>query len=247
MKTKALWAIGILLIAGLAVSRHILTIYFGLNILAAVVALVLHEVSHGIVALYYGDHTAADRGRLSLNPKAHIDPFGTVILPALLLLLHLSPLGYAKPVPIDPSRMRNRRRATLVVAVAGPLTNLVLSLVAGIVLRLYIYSTSYSSTGPLLSGGNSPSALLGYFWIYFGVINAVLFVFNILPIPPLDGSAILRRILGEGRYALVVGNMKFFLPILLILVFIFPALLAHLFSPVINTWLSIFVPTSAII
>ncbi len=247
MRTKALWAIAIAIIAGLAISRHVLTIYFAINIAAAIIALVLHEISHGVVALYYGDRTAAERGRLSLNPLVHIDPFGTVMLPALLLLLHLSPIGYAKPVPIDPSRMRNPRHATLVVALAGPATNLILSVIAGVILRVYLFSNAYSASAPLLSSGTSLTALMGYFWIYFGVVNAVLFIFNILPIPPLDGSAILRRVVGEGRFAQLAGNMKFFLPLLLVALFIFPTLLAHLFSPVINLWLTVFVPTTAII
>ena len=247
MKSRLLWAAGIAIIAALAISRHVLTIFFAIQITAAIIALVLHELSHGLVALYYGDRTAQERGRLTLNPVAHIDPFGTLILPSLLLLLHLSPIGFAKPVPIDPSRMRNPRHATLIVSIAGPLTNLVLSILAGVSLRIYLFSNSYTSSGILLSGNYSPGLLFGYFLIYFGIVNAVLFIFNILPIPPLDGSAILRRYIGDGRFSAFASKLKFLLPLLLVGLFIFPTLLSHLFSPVIRLWVDAFLPTSAII
>ncbi len=246
MNRKVLWIAAVIVVVYLAIARQILTIAFGLEILAAIIALVLHEISHGLVALYYGDHTAARRGRLKLNPLAHIDPFGTLLLPAMLLLMHLSPIGYAKPVPIDPSHMRNPRKATLVVALAGPITNLILAIVAGIALRIFVYANSYSGTMPLLNSMNNSSTIVGYFWIYFGIINAIYFVFNILPIPPLDGSAILRRVVGEAMYYKIASNMKIFIPILLILVFIFPTLLSHLFDPIIRLWVHIFIPASAI-
>lgn len=247
MNRKVLWVIGIVLIVYLAVSRQVITVAFGLEILAAIIALVLHEISHGLVALYYGDHTAARSGRLRLNPLAHIDPFGTLILPSLLLLLHLSPIGYAKPVPVDPSKMRNPKRATWVVAMAGPVTNLLLSIIAGIALRIFVYSNSYSGITPLLSGLNNSSTIFGYFWIYFGIINAIYFIFNILPIPPLDGSALLKRIIGDRRFFALSHNMKVLLPILLLLIFIFPTLLSHLFDPIIRLWVHIFLPAAAIV
>ncbi len=242
MRTRILWAVGIALVVYLAVTRQVLTVYTGIDILAAIVAIVLHEVAHGLAALYYGDRTAASRGRLSLNPLAHIDPFGTIILPGLLLLLHLVPIGYAKPVPIDPSRMRNRRRAELVVSLAGPATNLALSIVSGLVLRLLLFSSLTGAQSPVYGSVSTPASLFDLFWIYLGVINAILCIFNLIPIPPLDGSAILRRIIGERRFFNVAANMRFILPIVLIAIFVFPGILGHILNPVINLWLSVFLP-----
>lgn len=103
-----------------------------------VVAIILHEVMHGVVARMLGDDTAARAGRLTLNPLAHIDPFGTIILPGLLLFAHAPVFGYAKPVPVDFSRLRPRRAGMIAVAAAGPLTNLTLAAVSAFIFRLLI-------------------------------------------------------------------------------------------------------------
>src|SRR5271154_5428607 len=106
-------------------------IYFG----AAVVAIILHEISHGVVALWFGDDTARRAGRLTLNPIPHIDPFGSIILPALGALAGIPVVGWAKPVPVDPSRLRNARRDMLFVSLAGPVTNLLLMVAAALAAR----------------------------------------------------------------------------------------------------------------
>lgn len=247
MRTKAFWIIGLTILVVLAVSKHVFTIYTLVDVVAAVLAIVLHEVSHGWAALYYGDRTAAENGRLSLNPIKHIDPFGTLILPGLLLLLHLTPIGYAKPVPINPARMRNRRRAELVVAMAGPFTNLALSVVAGAVFRLFLFSNSYANNGPLLTGGTSFTSLVGLFLVYFGLVNVMLFIFNMLPVPPLDGSAWLRRLVGERRWFAIEHSMRIVIPLLLFVVFFFPGVLSAIISPILNLWISVFVPATAVI
>src|SRR3954470_15965801 len=102
---------------------------------ALVVAIILHEISHGIVALWFGDDTAKRAGRLTLNPIPHIDPFGSLILPALGALAHIPVIGWAKPVPVNPNRLRGRRDM-LLVSLAGPATNLSLMLVAAVVARM---------------------------------------------------------------------------------------------------------------
>ena len=127
------------------------------------------------------------------------------------------------------------------------MTNLLLSIIAGIALRIFVYSNSYPGITPLLSGLNNSSTIFGYFWIYFGIINAIYFIFNILPIPPLDGSALLERIIGDQRFFALSHNMKVLLPILLLLIFIFPTLLSHLFDPIIRLWVHIFLPAAAIV
>lgn len=150
------------------------------SILILVISIILHEVAHGYMANYLGDPTAKLQGRLTLNPVSHIDPVGSVILPALLALAH-SPLliGYAKPVPYNPYNLRGKYGETWV-AVAGPATNLFLALLFGLLIRL--------------GGVAMTPDLLGAFTIIV-YINLLLALFNLLPIPPLDGSKVLAGIL----------------------------------------------------
>jgi Zn-dependent protease len=144
-------------------------------------SVILHEVAHGYTALRLGDPTARDAGRLSLNPIKHVDPFGTVILP---LLLHLaqSPIliGWAKPVPVNPLLLREPRKAMMLVAASGPLTNITLAVLFALGLR-YLPA----STVPLFVD------LL----VFACYINIILALFNLLPVPPLDGSKLLAGLL----------------------------------------------------
>ena len=155
------------------------------------IAVILHEIAHGIAAGWLGDPTARSRGRITLNPLRHIDPFMTIILP-LLLVLSGSPIifGGAKPVPINPGYFRNPRRGMLWTAAAGPATNLILAVVSYLGLRLYTVLLE-----PLPLHGSAAWLLflitLPYVWFTYGVvINVVLAVFNLIPIPPLDGGRI---------------------------------------------------------
>ena len=148
---------------------------------ALVIAVILHEISHGVVALWFGDDTAKRAGRLTLNPLPHIDPFGSIILPALGALAGIPVLAFAKPVPVNPSRLRNPRRDMLTVSLAGPATNLLLMIIGAVVTR-WLYR------------GNYNPALVDFAFA-FATVNLFLGLFNLLPIPPLDGSAILERLL----------------------------------------------------
>lgn len=239
--------VGVALIGAIAISKGILTLYTGINILAALIALVLHEVSHGVVALYFGDPTAHRAGRLSLSPKAHIDPFGTVILPLLLLLLGFPPFGYAKPVPINLANTRHRKRAELLVALAGPFTNLILAIGAGFALKVLLFSNKYQGYTSLTSSGFTATSFIAYFLLFFGVVNVIYFVLNMIPLPPLDGSAILRRVVGPDRYQRIAANMKYGIPILLFVVFLFPGVFGIIFTPFEHLWLSVFVPNGIVL
>lgn len=147
-----------------------------------VVAVVLHEVSHGVVALAYGDDTAKRAGRLTLNPIPHIDPLGSLILPAMAALAGLPPFGWAKPVPVDPAKLRDPRRQMLLVGLAGPFTNFVLMILAATAARMVV---DPGSGVPLYSR----------ILVDFALVNLVLGLFNLLPIPPLDGSSLIERLL----------------------------------------------------
>ena len=148
-------------------------------ILPLLFAITFHEAAHGFVAHRLGDNTAWELGRVSFNPLRHIDPFGTVLLPAMLLLSH-SPFlfGYAKPVPVNFRALRNPRIGMVLVALAGPATNIALALVAAAAFHLLAYAPANAAQW---IAENLKNAL---------VINVVLAIFNMLPIPPLDGGRV---------------------------------------------------------
>jgi Zn-dependent protease len=153
-------------------------------ILPVIFAITLHEVAHGLVAKWLGDNTAARLGRLSLNPLHHIDLVGTIIVPGVLLLLGGFLFGWAKPVPVDFDRLRNPKRDMVLVAIAGPLANLLMAIAWALTLRI---------AGSLeLDYIQKPLELMSVAGI---VINAVLMVLNLLPLPPLDGGRIVAGLL----------------------------------------------------
>jgi Zn-dependent protease len=153
--------------------------------IALVPSVILHEVSHGWVANFFGDPTAKDAKRLSLNPMRHIDPFGTILMPALLIALHFPPFGYARPVPVNTSRLRKPRQQSLYVSLAGPLVNVILS---GVGLLLCDQGVSNVAGNVLVTNDTIFNVGLA-----LGIANLLLAAFNLLPIPPLDGSAVIER------------------------------------------------------
>ena len=175
--------------------------YMGLPLLFA---MVLHEYAHGWVAYRCGDPTAKLQGRLTMNPLAHIDPFGTVILPLLCLVMPGGfILGWAKPVPIDPRRMRQPRRDMALVAAAGPAMNLALAIGSALLFALLSsidptigsYSSKSEETPPLDTWHTMFLLPIAVMAVYSVLINVLLMLFNLLPIPPLDGGRILTSLL----------------------------------------------------
>jgi Zn-dependent protease len=176
-----------------------------------VVAIVLHEISHGWVANAFGDPTARDLGRLSPNPIRHVDPVGTVALPLILAVTGAPVFGWAKPVPVVAARMRNPRLHMMLVALAGPGMNLLLALVAVAALALVIPGVVSGARGAEFVFANIKNFL---------VINIFLAVFNMLPMPPFDGGHVVEGLLPRplaARYA-KLGKYGFLLLILLLVV-----------------------------
>ncbi|OFA02892.1 site-2 protease family protein [Duganella sp. HH101] len=147
-------------------------------------AISLHEAAHGYVARYFGDPTAANEGRLSLNPLRHIDPFGTIILPLILSLLHLPALGYAKPVPVDFGRLRNPKKQMALVAAAGPAANFAMGLG-----WMALWVVMIQALGMPPDDFFVKMAEAGY------AVNSAMCIFNLIPLPPLDGGRIVTGIL----------------------------------------------------
>ena len=160
-------------------------------------AITLHEVAHGRVALRFGDRTAEAAGRLSLNPVRHIDPIGTVLVPMLLLWLGGFLFGWAKPVPVDPSRLRRPRQDMVWVAAAGPASNLLMALGWAVVL-----SYSQHRAGGVVAEWLQTMASIGV------SINLLLAVFNMLPIPPLDGGRVLANLLPPGPLSRAMARIE---------------------------------------
>ncbi len=174
----------------------------GLQLVALLIAALLHEVAHGYVAFRLGDPTAKARGRLSLNPIRHIDPVGTVVLPAVLAFVGAPVFGFAKPVPVQPGYFRNPYQGMMRVAVAGPLTNFLLAAGAYACLWLVNLVAPETVLGTLraLETGAGAVNYLAFFLFVFFIINMILGIFNLIPLPPLDGSRVLAYLLPEpGR------------------------------------------------
>lgn len=161
---------------------------FAIWALPVLFAITLHEVAHGRVARVLGDDTAARMGRLSLNPLKHVDPVGTILVPALLLALGGFIFGWAKPVPVLMHRLGHPRRDMAIVAAAGPLSNLAMAFLWGLLLKLAL----------TMGGGEGLWLGLRYMATAGIVINLVLMVLNLLPLPPLDGGRVLNGVLPEA-------------------------------------------------
>ena len=191
-------------------------------IVILIMSVVIHEVSHGFMAEYFGDKTARYAGRLTLNPLKHLDLFGSIILPVVLIISH-SPFlfGWAKPVPYNPNNLSNRRWGTMAVACAGGLANFSIAVIFGIIIRLtflmqYALPESfYFITSTIV------------------IVNLALGVFNLVPIPPLDGSKILFSFLPESAFNFILAYEQQSLILLLIFIVFFSdylyPILAYLF------------------
>lgn len=188
--------------------------------LALVAGIVVHESAHALMAYALGDRTARSRGRISLNPLKHVDPFGTVLLPLIMILAGGPVFAFAKPVPVYVNNLRHPRRDEVLVALAGPLSNIALSLVATTALRgvfqdpALIYSDMGAGLDILIS---LLAALLS--------VNLSLAFFNLIPLPPLDGSSILRPFLRGRALRTYYEVQRYSMPILIVVLYVLPSFL----------------------
>lgn len=202
--------------------------FYVISIAVLLFSVSLHEAAHGWMAEKFGDPTARYQGRITLNPIKHIDPIGSVILPVILVVVH-SPFvfGWAKPVLVDPYALRNRRKAWLYIAAAGPLSNLLLATISVILFKVF-FPPQY-----LLLNGQALHSSLPFIILLTAIqLNVILAVFNLMPIPPLDGSKILESQL-RGQALRTFEKIQPYGPIIFLLV-----IMTHLFDyiarPVIN-------------
>ena len=229
-------------VAVLALRHHVLNEQTLIFLVVFVPAVMLHEVSHGVVALWCGDDTAKRAGRLTLNPVKHIDPFGSIVVPVVLALTGAPVFGWAKPVPVAINRVRHPRNDSVLVSFAGPATNIILAAIAGLglheLLHVWIPPESCNALvcfyAPL-----SQWALIEQILFYFGIVNVVLAAFNLLPIPPLDGSALVERLLPVSALPSYYRMRMGFMVVVLLVVFLDQNLLQRILGDVENWYFSL--------
>jgi Zn-dependent protease len=203
-------------------------------------AITIHEASHGWSALRMGDPTAYAAGRVTLNPIAHIDPLGTVILPVILVILGAPAFGWAKPVPVNPYNLRHPRRDNLWIALAGPAANMTAAAAALVSLRILRVLrpgvTEFLQSFVLLRQpfprGFFPLEGLALILFYGVLINTYLAVFNLIPVPPLDGSGILSGLLSDSAAAAYDRIRPYGFVIVMLLVY--AGLLSIIIRPILN-------------
>lgn len=206
-------------------------------IIPMIIAIVFHEIAHGWVARALGDPTAARLGRLSLNPIKHVDLFGTIILPGMLKLAGLPVFGWAKPVPVIKERLRNPRRDMMIVAAAGPGSNLVQAAIGAVLLGLLMQFARG------MEDASFTMQFLAQNLLNYILINVFLAIFNLLPIPPFDGGHIIEGLLPRELAERFAGLHKQALLIMIVLLVVLPMIspslnvLSWLVGPPVN-WLT---------
>ena len=206
---QTLWILAAVLVFVVLVVHHNISKTEIIIFCVLVPSIILHEISHGFVANAFGDDTAKRAGRLSLNPVVHVDPVGTLIVPALLSLGSIGFFGWAKPVPVNTGRLRSPRNQGVVVSLAGPAVNAALAAIFGLVF------VHFSRAAVLSSGNFSTGAEIIF---YASLVNVGLCAFNLIPVPPLDGSVLFERLLPTRYWPTYLKYRQYTMPILLGLV-----------------------------
>jgi Zn-dependent protease len=191
-------------------------------IVPLIIAIVFHEVAHGWVARALGDPTAEEQNRLSLNPLRHVDPIGTIVLPGFLALIKGPIIGWAKPVPVNKYRLRNPRYGMMAVAAAGPATNFVLAAIGAVLLGLLIRPDGDMREATSLAGFMAANL------VNFLQVNVFLALFNLLPIPPFDGSHIVEGLLPRSAARSYARLRPFGLGLMIMLLIVLPWMIPSL-------------------
>jgi Zn-dependent protease len=229
---RTLWSLAIAVFVVALIVHHNITEQEIIIFCVLVPSIILHEIAHGVVANAFGDDTAKRAGRLTLNPISHVDPVGTLIVPALLSLGSVGFFGWAKPVPVNVSRLRSPRNQGVLVSLAGPAVNAALAAIFGL---LFVH---FERAGVLSSGNFSTGAQIVF---YASLVNVGLCAFNLIPVPPLDGSVLFERLLPSRYWPTYLRYRQYTMPILLGLVllnfFLYPhGPLTWLFDRLYNWW-----------
>lgn len=207
--------------------NSIFTLDFIIQIAVLLFAVSVHESAHGWMAEKFGDPTAREQGRITLNPIAHIDPIGSILFPVILALSGAPVFGWAKPVLVNPYNLRDYRRASIFIAAAGPASNLITAFGGGVIFLIL----KKISPGLLVSAaGWAPVGLLLFFLV---IVNVILAVFNLIPVPPLDGGGILEGFL-KGEALHYYHKIKPYGFIILIVI-IFTGLFRFIANPILST------------
>jgi Zn-dependent protease len=209
---RTLWIGAMAIFVVALVVHHNITTQEIIIFCVVIPSIVLHEISHGVVANWFGDDTAKRAGRLTLNPVPHIDPFGTLIVPALLSLSSVGIIGWAKPVPVDTARLRSPRNQGVLVSLAGPATNSILAAVFGLIF------VGFVRDGVPFNSSLDQWSLVAQVIFYASLINVGLCAFNLIPVPPLDGSVLLERMLPARWWPTYLRYRQYTMPTLLVLV-----------------------------
>jgi Zn-dependent protease len=230
---RTLWVLAGALVLVALVAHHNITEQEIIIFCVIVPSIILHEVSHGYVAKAFGDDTAARAGRLTLNPVVHVDPVGTLIVPALLSLSSVGFFGWAKPVPVNVGRLRSPRNQGVVVSLAGPATNAALAAVLGVV---FVHVLRNNVAGSITQWSTVAQVVF-----YASLVNVGLCAFNLIPVPPLDGSVLFERLLPTRWWPTYLRYRQYTMPALLVLVMLNFWLYPHgpitwLFNHLYNWW-----------
>ena len=202
--------------------------YIVLVLVIVICSVILHELAHGVVAYWLGDRTAKDAGRLTLNPLKHIDPYMSILVPVVLYLLKAPVFGGAKPVPVNYRNLKWHEWGMALVALAGPFTNFLLALIFFLI--GYFSGLLYGSSGELLE----------FIFSEFIYINLGFMLFNLIPIPPLDGSRVLYAISPDGFRRILASIERYGLIIVYLLIFLFGEVFSHIMVNGMNGILSFF-------
>ena len=207
-------------------------------------SVVVHEVSHGLMAFYLGDSTAKYAGRLTLNPMKHLDLWGSFVVPFLMIISFGFGFGWAKPVPYNPYNLKDQRKGPAWVAIAGPLSNIIMAIIFGLGARFIplSYTVKMEITKGIFDYHNLSVLLSGsfpaiFFWVFMMIltINIFLAVFNLIPIPPLDGSKLLFAVIPISEQKKMALEQFGFI-FLLMFIFLFSAPLGILLSAVLSVF-----------